>query len=59
VYLPVPKNFLGMSTNGHYLRVAREIRIDDLKQIVQITMWLRLARRLQQPLEGRSLKEEK
>jgi hypothetical protein len=43
----------------HYLRVAREIRTDDLKQIVQTTMWLRLARRLQQPLEVRKPKEEK
>jgi hypothetical protein len=59
VYLPAQKNFLGMSTNGHYLRVAREIRTDDLKQIVQTTMWLRLARRLQQPLEVRKPKEEK
>jgi hypothetical protein len=44
---PRSKNFLGMSTNGHYLRVAPEIRTDDLKQIVQTTMWQRLAQRLQ------------
>ena len=53
------KNFLRMSTNGHYLRVAREIRTDDLKQIVQITMWLRLARKLHPPLQGLKPKEEK
>jgi len=45
--------------SGHYLPVAREIRTDDLKQIVQTTMWLRLARRLQQPLEGRKPNEER